>query len=69
MYAEKPSLPPAQNLSPHGTHGIAPRDLLLLLGINLIWGLNLIVSKIGLLAQIPVHPLHAAALFDPRGGA
>jgi O-acetylserine/cysteine efflux transporter len=29
-----------------------PRDLALLLGINLIWGVNLVVSKIGL-AQIP----------------
>jgi O-acetylserine/cysteine efflux transporter len=31
---------------------IAPRDLALLVGITLIWGLNLIVSKIGL-AELP----------------
>src|SRR5580700_1096356 len=47
-----PSLPPAPNPSPPATHSIAPRDLALLLGINLIWGVNLVVSKIGL-AQIP----------------
>ena len=52
MHAEKPSHPPAHSHSPHGIHGIAPRDLLLLVGINLIWGVNLIISKIGL-AQIP----------------
>jgi O-acetylserine/cysteine efflux transporter len=52
VHAEKPSLPPVRSRSPHGTHGIAPRDLLLLLGINLIWGVNLVISKIGL-AQIP----------------
>jgi O-acetylserine/cysteine efflux transporter len=49
---EKPSLAPAQNPPPLGTHAIAPRDLALLLGITLIWGVNLVVSKIGL-AQIP----------------
>lgn len=52
MHAEKLSVPPAQNVSPPGTHAILPRDLALLLGINLIWGVNLVVSKIGL-AQIP----------------
>jgi len=31
---------------------ISPRDLALLIGMNLIWGLNLIASKIGV-AQIP----------------
>jgi O-acetylserine/cysteine efflux transporter len=50
--AEKQSLPPARNRSAHGIHSIAPRDLALLLGITLIWGVNLVVSKIGL-AQIP----------------
>jgi O-acetylserine/cysteine efflux transporter len=49
---EKLSLAPAQNPPPLGTHAIAPRDLALLLGITLIWGVNLVVSKIGL-AQIP----------------
>jgi O-acetylserine/cysteine efflux transporter len=44
--------PPAHRPSPHAAHGIAPRDLGLLLGINLIWGVNLVVSKIGL-AEIP----------------
>lgn len=34
------------------TPDIIPRDLALLLGINLIWGVNLVVSKIGL-AGIP----------------
>jgi O-acetylserine/cysteine efflux transporter len=50
--AEKLSLAPAQNPPPLGAHAIAPRDLVLLLGITLIWGVNLVVSKIGL-AQIP----------------
>lgn len=31
---------------------IAPRDLLLLLGITILWGLNLVISKIGV-EQIP----------------
>ena len=52
MHAEKRPLRAAQNPSPPARHGIEPRDLALLLGINLIWGVNLIVSKIGL-AQIP----------------
>jgi O-acetylserine/cysteine efflux transporter len=52
VHAEKLSLPPAQSLPPSGTHAIEPRDLALLVGINLIWGVNLVVSKIGL-AQIP----------------
>jgi O-acetylserine/cysteine efflux transporter len=52
VHAKMPSLPPAPNPSPPATHHIAPRDLALLLGINLIWGVNLVVSKIGL-AQIP----------------
>jgi O-acetylserine/cysteine efflux transporter len=34
------------------SHSISPRDLALLLGMNLIWGLNLIASKIGV-AQLP----------------
>jgi O-acetylserine/cysteine efflux transporter len=33
-------------------HSISPRDLALLIGMNLIWGLNLIASKIGV-AQLP----------------
>lgn len=52
MHAEKLSLPPAQDRSALATPVIEPRDLALLLGINLIWGVNLVVSKIGL-AQIP----------------
>jgi O-acetylserine/cysteine efflux transporter len=50
--AEKLSLAPALNPPPLGAQAIAPRDLVLLLGITLIWGVNLVVSKIGL-AQIP----------------
>jgi O-acetylserine/cysteine efflux transporter len=52
VHAEKLSLLPAQNPSPSGAHSIEPRDLALLVGINLIWGINLVVSKYGL-AQIP----------------
>jgi len=33
---------------------IAPRDLALLVGITLIWGLNVVVSKIGLLEIPPI---------------
>jgi O-acetylserine/cysteine efflux transporter len=33
-------------------HGISARDFALLIGMNLIWGLNLIASKIGV-AQLP----------------
>jgi O-acetylserine/cysteine efflux transporter len=36
----------------HDPASISGRDLLLLIGMNLIWGLNLIASKIGV-AQIP----------------
>jgi O-acetylserine/cysteine efflux transporter len=52
VHAEKLSLLPAQNRPPPATHAIEPRDLALLVGINLIWGVNLVVSKFGL-AQIP----------------
>jgi O-acetylserine/cysteine efflux transporter len=52
LHPEKLPLPAAQNLAPPGPRAIEPRDLALLLGINLIWGVNLVVSKIGL-AQIP----------------
>ena len=52
MPAEKLLLPTAQKLAPPGVHSIKPRDLAFLIGITLIWGLNLVVSKIGL-AQIP----------------
>jgi O-acetylserine/cysteine efflux transporter len=52
VHAKKLSLPQARNPAPSGKHAIEPRDLALLLGINLIWGVNLVVSKIGL-AQIP----------------
>jgi O-acetylserine/cysteine efflux transporter len=50
--AEKLSLTPAQKRPARAIHSIAPRDLTLLLGITLIWGVNLVVSKIGL-AQMP----------------
>lgn len=33
---------------------IAPRDLLLLLGITILWGLNLVISKIGLGSLPPI---------------
>jgi O-acetylserine/cysteine efflux transporter len=52
--AEKLLLPKAQKLAPPGLHSIKPRDLALLIGITLIWGLNLIVSKIGLLQFPPI---------------
>ena len=52
MHAENLALLPTQNRPPSGTHHIEPRDLVLLVGINLIWGVNLVVSKYGL-AQIP----------------
>jgi O-acetylserine/cysteine efflux transporter len=52
VHAEKHSPPPAQNAPPPRAHAISPGDLALLLGINLIWGVNLVISKIGL-AQFP----------------
>jgi len=52
VHAENLPLPSARSPAPSERHGIEPRDLALLLGINLIWGVNLVVSKIGL-AQIP----------------
>jgi O-acetylserine/cysteine efflux transporter len=50
--AEKLCLAPAQNRPRRGIHAIAPRDLALLVGITLIWGVNLVVSKIGV-TQMP----------------
>lgn len=43
---------PASPAHDADSHSIRPRDLALLLGMNLIWGLNLIASKIGV-AQLP----------------
>ena len=43
---------PATSAYDSDSHSIRPRDLVLLLGMNLIWGLNLIASKIGV-AQLP----------------
>ena len=36
---------------------VAPRDLALLFGLTLIWGLNLVLSKIGVSAD-PADPVH-----------
>ena len=46
---QAPASPAAADSDPHS---ISPRDLSLLIGMNLIWGLNLIASKIGV-AQLP----------------
>lgn len=65
------SLAPAQKPSPPGARSIAPPDLALLVGITLIWGVNLVVAKVGL-AQIPpilftfLRFLILAVLLAPR---
>ena len=40
---------------------VAPRDLVLLLGITLVWGFNVIISKIGV-TEIPPILFTFAAL-------
>ena len=47
---------------------VAPRDLVLLLGITLVWGFNVIVSKIGV-TEIPPILFTVPALRDRRDRA